>query len=265
MPEIHPTAILEGDIDLAEDVTIGPYCILQGNIKLGQGVQILAHACIHGNVTIGDRTVIYPKAAIGFEPQDYKFAPGSPTAGVVIGNDCIIREHGTIHAASNTENPTRIGNNVFIMVNSHVGHDTQVGNGVILVNNTALAGHCIIHEKATLSGGVLVHQNCRAGRLTMISGGSSLTVDLPPFCTMLARNEMVGLNLVGLRRSGMPANEINALREAFVNVIKKNLPKAEVIEALAKRSENSDAVREMHDFIVEAKKPICQVGRARIK
>lgn len=265
MPTIHPTAILEGEINLADDVTIGPHCILQGNITIGAGTNLISNVCINGNVTIGERTNLYPNAAIGFEPQDYKFAPGSPTAGVVIGDDCLIREHATVHAASNNETPTRVGNKCFLMVNSHVGHDTQVGNSVILVNNTALAGHCIVEDNATLSGGVLVHQHCRIGRLTMCSGGSTATVDIPPFCMLVERNELVSLNIVGLRRSGMHKDEINALKDTFVSVLKKNLPKTELIDALAERGKSSPAVQEMHDFVVAAKKPICQVGRTSRK
>jgi UDP-N-acetylglucosamine acyltransferase len=261
MPTIHPTAILEGDINLADDVIIGPFCFLSGAITLGAGVQLMQQVNIQGPATIGARTILYPGAAIGYEPQDYKFAPGSESAGVTIGEDCLIREHASVHSASNNETPTRIGNHVFLMVNAHVGHDAQVGNDAILVNNTALGGHSYVGEKAICSGGVMIHQFCRAGRLSMLSGGSSLTVDLPPFCTTLGRNELVGLNLVGLRRNGFAKEEIGAIREAFVHVLRKNLPKSEILSELANRGENSPGVQEMHDFIAESKKPICQVGR----
>jgi len=263
MPTIHPTAILEGDVNLADDVTIGPYCVLTGAITLGARVQLMRHVNIQGPATIGAGTILYPGVAIGFEPQDYKFAPGSESAGVTIGENCLIRENATVHSASNTDTPTRIGNKVFMMVYSHVGHDALVGNDVILVNNTALGGHSIAQDNVIFSGGAMIHQFCRAGRLSMLSGMSSLTVDLPPFCTTLGRNELVGLNLVGLRRNGFSKEEIGAVREAYVKVLRRNLPKSEILVELASRGKDSPAVQEMHDFIAESKKPICQTGRIK--
>ncbi len=263
MPEIHPTAILDGDIDLADDVKIGPMCILRGTISLGAGVRLLERVSINGPARIGAGTIFYPGAIIGFEPQDYKFAPGTPTAGVVLGQNCIIREHATVHSSTSTEKPTTLGEGVFLMVNSHVGHDTVVGDRTILVNNTALAGHVIVEDRVTLAGGSLVHQNCRIGRLCMFSGCSIVTTDIPPFMMMIDRNEIVGLNLVGLRRNGFSAEEINTLRSFFTKVIRSNPPRQELIAALAEKMDTSEAIRQLHDFIVSGKKPLAAVGRKR--
>lgn len=264
MPEIHPTAILEGDINLADDVKIGPSCILRGSITLGPGVQLLERVSIKGPARIGAGSIFYPGAIIGFEPQDYKFLPGAPTAGVVLGDNCIIREHATVHAASSLEKPTTLGDGVFLMVNSHVGHDTTVGDRCVIVNNTALAGHVIIEDRVTLAGGCLVHQNCRIGRLCMFSGASVVTTDIPPFLMAIDRNEIVGLNLVGLRRNGFSPEEINKLRYVFSKIMRQNLPRKELVAALAEHTEESSAVRELHDFIVKCdKKPLAPVGRKR--
>ncbi len=263
MPEIHPTAILDGDIDLADDVQIGPFCILRGNITLSAGVRLLERVSIQGPATIGAGTIFYPGAIIGFEPQDYKFLPGTPTAGVVLGANCIIREHATVHSATSTEKPTQLGDGVFLMVNSHVGHDTVVGDRTILVNNTALAGHVIVEDRVTLSGGCLVHQHCRVGRLCMFSGATVITTDIPPFMMVIERNEIVGLNLVGLRRSGMTPEEINTLRHIFTTVIRQNPQRPELLAALAEQKDQSEAIRQLHDFIASGKKPLAAIGRKR--
>lgn len=263
MPEVHPTAILEGDVNLAADVKIGPYCIIKGPVTLGRGVQLLEHVSISGPTTIGAETILYPRAAIGYEPQDYKFKPGAPTAGVVIGERCLIREHATINAASNDHTPTRVGNDVFVMVNSHVGHDTVVGNNVVMVNNTCLAGHTTVQDRVTFSACCLIHQNCRIGELTMLSGGACITTDLPPFMMAYERNEIVGLNLVGLRRNGYSSDDINTLREVFSKILRENMPKTDLLDALSERIESSEAVRKLHTFVSEAKKPITPVSRKR--
>lgn len=263
MPTIHPTAIIEGDVDLADDVIIGPYCIIKGPVTLGPGVRLYEHVSLQGPVTIGADTLVYPRAAIGFEPQDYKFTPGMPTAGVVIGEKCLIREHSTIHAATSEQAPTKLASNVFMMVNSHVGHDATVANHVILGNNACLAGHSHVQERAIVSAACLIHQFCRVGKLTMLSGGCRITTDLPPFCMIVERNLVVSLNLVGLRRGGYTKDDINTMRDVFSKILRPNLPRQETIARLEARSEDCQPVRELAQFYREAKRPVATVTRKR--
>lgn len=264
MPTIHPTALLEGDIQLADSAQVGPFCHLKGQVSLGEGVRLLERVSIQGPATVGAGTIMYPGAIIGYEPQDYKFLPGTPSAGVAIGTNCIIREHATVHAATSTEKPTRLGDGVFLMVNSHVGHDTVVGDKTILVNNSALAGHVTVEDRVILSGGCLVHQFCRVGRLCMFSGASIITTDIPPFMMAIDRNEIVGLNLVGLRRNGFSADEINTLRQVFSKIMRLNLPRQELLAVLAERKDTSPAIKQIHDFIAAcSKKPLAPIGRKR--
>src|SRR5690349_17988525 len=115
MPRIHPTATVSSETRLADDVEVGPYCVLTGRVVLSPGVRLVGNNYITGPVEIGSGTIVYPFACIGFGPQDVKFGLGQKSAGVVIGNDCIIREHVTIHSASNDHTPTRVGNRVFMM------------------------------------------------------------------------------------------------------------------------------------------------------
>lgn len=254
MPTVHPSSIVGPDVQLGEGVEIGPFCSITGQVTLGDHVRLISHVCVQGPCSIGARTILYPNSAIGMEPQDFKFAPGSPTAGVKIGSDCLIREHATVHAATKQDRPTTVGARVFLMVGSHLGHDASVGDHAILVNNVLLAGHTEVHAQAILSGGVMVHQFARVGRLVMASGGALLTSDVPPFCLAAHRNTLVGLNLVGMRRSGMPREEIDAVRRAFREVLAPNPQRGEMIEMLAERGQTSPAVREMHDFIAGTKR-----------
>jgi UDP-N-acetylglucosamine acyltransferase len=260
MAKIHPTAIIDEQVILADNVEIGPNCVLMGKITLGAGVRLMASVHLQGPLTVGENTMFYPGALIGFEPQDYKFKPGMPTAGVVIGSDCLFREHATVHAASNDEKPTRIGDRTFFMVNTHAGHDATVGSDVILVNNTGLGGHSEVHDRAILSGGTMVHQFGRVGRQAMTSGVTTLTNDLPPYFMASERNTVVGLNIIGMRRSGMSRENINAVKRAYTEVFRKNLPSKELRAELAARAKDSDAVDNIYQFVMTSKRPLCPLG-----
>jgi UDP-N-acetylglucosamine acyltransferase len=264
MPEIHPTSIVEDTVQMADDVVVGPFCTLTGDITLGAGVKLLARVSMSGPVTVGENTIFYPNVCIGFEPQDYKFKPGAITAGVTIGSNCLFREGATVHASSNDHTPTRVGDRTFFMVCAHAGHDTTIGNDVILVNNVAIGGHAEVHDRAILSGGTMVHQFGRIGRQSMTSGCTTLSNDLPPFFMAVLRNQVVGLNLVGMRRSGMPRHEIDAVKRAYNEVFRKNPPTNELRAMLEERGRTSEAVKILSDFVNTSKRPICTLGGRRV-
>jgi len=264
MSKVHASAIVGDEVELGEGVEIGPFCIVEGRVKLGDGVRLISRVTIQGPMEIGRHTVVYPGACLGFEPQDYKFTEGMATAGVVIGSDSIIREHVTVHAASNEHTPTKIGNRTMMMASSHAGHDVTVGDDVIMVNLSQLAGHSVVQDRVIMSANAMVHQFCRIGKQAMCSGGSLMTGDLPPYCTSAGRNQVVGLNLIGMRRAGMPSEEINAVRHAYKVVLRKNPPLPVMKEMLCELGRHSPAVQEIADFIIEAKKPIVPVGGRRV-
>jgi UDP-N-acetylglucosamine acyltransferase len=257
MPVIHPTASVSKDCVLADSVEIGPYCVLSGPVTLGKGVRLLGNNYLMGPATIGDETILYPFTCVGFPPQDVKFKLGDRTAGVVIGRQGILREHVTIHAASNDHTPTRVGDRVFMMVNTHLGHDVQAGDNIVMVNNSAVGGHGIIGDNVILSGGTLVHQYCRIGRLAMMAGGVAVSADIPPFCLADERNRLRGINKIGLRRFGIPREQITEISRAFRDAIRPALAKDEMIRILEERAEACPPIAEMARFIAEAKRPIC--------
>jgi UDP-N-acetylglucosamine acyltransferase len=257
MPTIHPTAIVSPEAQLADTVQVGPFCVLTGPIALAQGVRLIANVHLQGPLTIGEGTILYPGVCVGFEPQDYKFTPSTPTAGVTIGANCLLREHATIHAATNAHTPTSLGNGCFMMAYAHMGHDCHVGNKVIMVNYTGMSGHCEVADNATFSGHVGLHQFVRIGRLAFLSGGVSVGMDVPPFCMANERNRLGGLNLVGMRRNGVSRDEITEVRRAFRDCFRRPLPMDEMVAILEERAANSPAVGEMAAFIRGTKRGIC--------
>ena len=257
MAKVHPTASVSPECELASSVEIGPHCVLTGRVVAHDGVRLIGSTYVQGPTTIGEGTLVYPFACIGFEPQDFKFAPGSDTAGVVIGKNCIIREHATIHASTRTDRPTRAGDRVFLMVGSHLGHDVQVGNNVVMVNGAGCAGHAEIGDGALLSGQTGVHQFTRVGRLAMLSGGTAVSMDVPPFCMVPERNRLGALNLVGMRRAGIPRDQITETRRAFRDVFRPALPRDEMLAILRERGRDCPPVMELAEFVASAKRPIC--------
>ncbi|MBX3364517.1 MAG: acyl-ACP--UDP-N-acetylglucosamine O-acyltransferase [Phycisphaeraceae bacterium] len=249
MAQVHPTAIVGPDVELGENATIGPWCVVDGRVWLGEGVSLLAHVHVRGPAVIGPRTVLYPGVCIGFPGQDFKFKIGDPTAGVVIGADSILREHVTVHAATKSEMPTTVGDHVMMMVNAHVGHDARVGDRVIMVNNSCIAGHAQVADQVTLSAGSMVHQFVRVGRMVFFQGKGGASLDVPPFCVAVRDNTLAGVNLVGMRRSGMPREHITIVRSVFNQVFKRVCPTEEILAVLDARAPECPPLEEMATFI----------------
>lgn len=257
MPRIHPTAEVSKEAQLADDVEIGPYCVIRGKVSLAAGVKLIGNVYLNGPVTIGERTTLYPFVCVGFEPQDVKFKPGMTTPGVVIGSDGLLREGATVHAASKPEgHPTTIGDRVFMMCHTHVAHDAILGNRVTMVNGAGVAGHSVVADDVTMGGNAVVHQFVRIGRMVMMSGDCAVSLDLPPFCTLSERNRIGGLNIVGLRRSGMPRDQITTLRGAFRDVLRRNMPRAEAVAILRERGATCPPVAELAEFIAASTRGI---------
>ncbi|MFT5422698.1 MAG: UDP-N-acetylglucosamine acyltransferase [Phycisphaerales bacterium] len=253
---IHPSAIVSDQAQLAPGVELGPNTVIEGAVKLGEGVRVIAGVYLRGPLTVGAGTVIWPGACLGCPPQDYKFGPDDLSAGVVIGENCIIREHATVHAATNDHTPTTLGDKVFMMATSHVGHDGLIDDEVILVNGSMLGGHVHVAHKATVSGGSAIHQFCRLGRLSFVSGGLAVSGDVPPFCAVHDHQRLGGINLVGLRRNGIAREEITAVRQAFRECFWKPMMKDEQLARLDELGTEFPCVAEMAEFVRGAKRHI---------
>ncbi len=254
--QVHPSAIVSEDSVLAPTAVVGPGCVLHGKVTLADNVRLIGGVHLSGPIGIGAGTTVYPFACLGFPAQDYKIKPGDPTGGVVIGSSCIIREHVTVHAATKQDVPTIIGDGVFMMVGSHAAHDVKVGNHVVMVNAVALGGHAQIGERVNMGGHSVVHQFCRVGRAAMIGGNATVTTDVPPFCVLIERNLLQGLNVVGLRRSGVPRDQITMLRAAYREVIRVKRTKEDIVEGLLRIGGDNPLIAEIIEFYKTSRRTI---------
>jgi UDP-N-acetylglucosamine acyltransferase len=225
-----------GAATLAPDVRVGPYAVIEDGVALGPGCEVRAHAVVKRFTTLGAGNVVHEGAVLGGEPQDVSFE-GGPSA-LKIGDRNRIREGVTIHRGSRPGAATVVGSDCFLMAYAHVAHDCRLADGVILANNVAMAGHVEVGERAFLSGGVVVHQFCRVGRLAMVGGNAKVVQDCLPFViTDGVPARARGLNVVGLRRAGIGAPEVRALKEAFRLLVRAGLPLAEALDRLARLQE----------------------------
>ncbi len=262
MPTIHPTAALEGDVQLAADVAIGPHCVLTGPITIGAGTRLIGNVYLQGPLTMGCGNVVYPFACLGFAPQHAKFDPNTPGSGLTIGDNNTFREHVTIHRAFEAAHPTRIGSRNLFMVNSHAGHDCVVGDHCTLVNNSALGGHVQMQDRVTLGGGAVVHQFCRIGRGAMLSGAMGTSRDLPPWFMLTGNNLCGSINLVGMRRSGMSRDEIDAVKWVYRTLYREGYTINDAVEELKSRA-GEPLIDEYIAFIESSDRGICDArGRA---
>src|SRR3954452_13320845 len=258
--KIHPTAIVGPDTKIREGSEIGPFSIVGPDVTIGRQTIVQSHVVIEGEVAIGRGNFVGHGAIIGVSPQDVSFSPERKTK-VEIGDDNIIREYSTIHRGSPDGSTTKIGDKNFLMAGSHIGHNCTIGNDVIIANNCLLAGHVRVDDGAFLGGGSTFHQLMHVGRLVMVQGSSAFGKDLPPFVIAAERNYVFGLNIVGMRRTGLSANDRNEIKEAFKLVYLSGLNTSQAIEKGETMTFGSPG-REFLDFVASAKKRgICPLKR----
>jgi len=229
---------------------------------IGDRTIVQSHVVIEGNVAIGTGNFVGHGAIIGAPPQDLSFSPERKTK-VEIGNDNVIREYCTIHRGSPEGSVTKIGDNNFLMVGTHVGHNCEIGNNVVIVNNCLLAGHVRVDDGAFLGGGSTFHQHMHVGRLVMVQGSSAFGKDLPPFVIAAERNYVVGLNVIGLRRASFSARDRDELKGAFKLLYTSGLNISQALEKAETMNFGAPA-REFFEFVAGAKKRgICPFKRGR--
>jgi UDP-N-acetylglucosamine acyltransferase len=259
MPQIHPTAIIAPGARLADDVVVGPYCVIGEHVVLAAGIRLESHVVIDGRTTIGERTRIFPFASIGFETQDLKYR-GEPSL-LDIGHDNTIREHVTINPGTEGGGMlTRVGNHCLLMVGSHVAHDCQIGDHVILVNNATLGGHVVIDDYAIVGGLSAVHQFVRIGRHAMIGGMSGVERDVIPYGLVMGdRARLTGVNIIGMQRRGFAREDIQALRNAYQLLFYSAGTLSDRVDETALRFAGIAPVDDVVQFIrADSSRAICQ-------
>ncbi|MDR3229695.1 MAG: acyl-ACP--UDP-N-acetylglucosamine O-acyltransferase [Puniceicoccales bacterium] len=260
----HPSAIVAPEAEVGEDVSIGPFAIIEPETRLGDRCQIAAHAIIKRGTRLGANVSVDHHAVVGGAPQDLGFDIATES-GVEIGAGTSIREFATIHRASKSGHFTIVGANCYLMACSHVAHDCVLGEGVVVANTALLAGHVHVGDKAFVSGGVVVHQFVRLGESVMTSGNARLGMDVPPYVVALERNNVSGLNLVGLRRRGFSREVIADLKNCYRAVYqdgKFNFP-ANAAAALAAGLPQTSEGRNFLAFFTDGESSRRQFARPR--
>ena len=213
--KIHPSAVIEDGAIIGEGIEIGPFCHIGPQVTLANNIKFHSHVVVSGNTTVGAGTRIFPFASIGHEPQDLKYR--GEESQLVIGENCIIREGVTMNpGTAGDQGITKIGNKCVFLANAHVAHDCVVGNNVIFSNAVMIAGHCVVEDNVIFGGGAGVHQFCRLGRNSFIGGMAGIENDVIPYGMALGnRAYLGGLNLVGMKRSGIARQSIHHARSLF--------------------------------------------------
>lgn len=255
---IHPTAVIHRAAQIGKNVTVGPYVVVDEGVVVGDGCRIGPHVQLTGQTKIGSNNRFHAGAVIGDAPQDLKYND-EPT-GLVIGDQNVFREHVTIHRSNKPEECTVIGNGCLFMAGAHVGHNSAVGNNVIMANGALLGGHVTVHNRAFVSGHCLVHQFVTIGTLSLMQGGAAVSKDVPPYCIAAGDNGISGLNSIGLRRSGMSIKERNELRRVYHKLFLRTERLEDALIGIGDELE-FEASRLFVDFVRLSKRGVCAHAR----
>ena len=249
MPRISPLAVIDPSANIAEDVEIGPFCVIGPDVTLGGGCRLLNSVTIIGKTTIGRDNVFFPNSVIGTYPQDKKFKGAATELHIGSGN--VFREACTVHIGTEKGGGiTRVGNNNMFMINTHLGHDAQIGSDCVFANNVMIAGHCVVGDHVNMMGLAGLHHFVTVGRFAYLGGACRIHHDVPPFVKVDGADEIRGLNKVGLARAGTSAEEIRALDVAYRRLFSKKRPLAVAMKELESlNGELTPHVREILEFL----------------
>jgi UDP-N-acetylglucosamine acyltransferase len=253
---IHPTAVVDPAAVIGANVTVGPFAFIDRDTQIGDGCVIGPHSTILRYTSLGPNCRVHACAVLGDLPQDLAFK--EEPSYVKIGANCVFREGVTIHRGTKPGTSTVVGDNCFLMANSHLAHNVQLGNGVILANGVLLAGYVEVGERAFISGNAVAHQFCRIGRLVMLQGLGGVSKDVPPFCVVpgLQGNVVTSLNVVGMRRAGVTPQERLEVKRAFATLYRSGLNVSQAVERMRSEFKQGPAL-EFCDFIDGSKRGIC--------
>ena len=253
---IHPTAIIGNNVNLGNNIEIGPYCIIEDDASIGDHCVLKSFATVGQFTQLGEGNIIFPHACIGLGPQDLKYQ-GEKTVAI-IGNNNVFREYTTVHRGTNHGGgTTQIGDNNLFMIGAHVAHDCLVGNKNIFANQGTLAGHVTIGSFSTIGAFSAVHQFCRVGDYAFIGGFSVITQDALPYIKSVGnRAKIYGVNAIGLERQGFTPQELNDLRQAYRILFLKKMKLVEALEKLKAEFESAARVQYLVKFIEESERGI---------
>ncbi|GAB4354542.1 MAG: acyl-ACP--UDP-N-acetylglucosamine O-acyltransferase [Oricola sp.] len=248
---IHPSAIIESGAEIGNGVRIGPFCHVGRHVVLADNVELMSHVVVMGDTTVGTGTRVFPHAVLGAEPQNTAYKGERTT--LKIGANNVIREGVTMHIGTgNARGETLVGDNCMFLAYSHVAHDCVLGNHVVFSNNVMIGGHTTIGDRVIVGGGAGIHQFCNIGHHAFVGGIAAVVHDVIPYGMAIGnRAYMAGLNLVGMKRSGMSKDEINTLRHAYKELFAENgRTLRENARQLSENYADNPAVRDIAEFIL---------------
>ncbi len=245
--QIHSTAVIASGAEIGDNCVIGPYCVIGDRVRIGPGTRLHSHVAVEGSTMIGTECEIFPFAAIGGQTQDLKYRGGE--SFVEIGDHTTLREYVTVNAATGEGARTVVGSHCHILAYCHIAHDCRLGDGVIMSNNTQLAGHVVVEDRAVFGGMGGVHQFVRIGTLAMVSGMARVGQDVAPYC--LAAGIPAGavtINRIGMERNGFKKASIAAVARAYRILFRSSLPVAEAVERLRREFADVPEVQHLAEF-----------------
>ena len=254
---VHPTAIIDPQAKVHPGCKIGPYCVIGPDVELGEGCELISHVVIGGPSKIGRNNRFSPFSSIGMAPQDLTYA-GEPTR-LEIGDHNDIREFVTINRGTvKGGGLTRVGNHTLIMAYTHVAHDCQIGDHVILANAATLGGHVIVEDWATVGALCPVHHFVRIGAYSFIGGGTTITRDVLPFSKTAAARDThaYGLNAIGLERRGFSKDRIRRIHHAYKLLLASKLNTSQALEKLKAEPDRGEDVDRLIRFIEESERGV---------
>ncbi|MBI2956945.1 MAG: acyl-ACP--UDP-N-acetylglucosamine O-acyltransferase [Acidobacteria bacterium] len=254
--EIHPTAVVHKKARLPAQGTIGPLCVVEEDVEVGEGTRLESHVVLHNGVRLGRDCHLHAGVILGHLPMVR--GERIERSYVTVGDRTVFFPHVTVERAHGEGETTRIGSDCFIMTEVHIGHNSVLGNHVTLASGVALGGHSVDEDYAFLGGGAVQHQHVRVGRLAMVGGNVRIIQDVPPYLLTADFDVAAkGLNLVGLRRYGMAAEKIAALKRAYMILYRSKLPLREALAKIEKEVATEEALY-LVEFIRQSKRGICR-------
>jgi UDP-N-acetylglucosamine acyltransferase len=241
-------------------MSIHPSAIVEDGAQLGADCEVHAHAIITRYARLGDGVVVHPGAVIGGDPQDLKFDPATASV-VTIGAATVLRENVTVNRPITPGSSTAVGAQCFLMAGTHIAHDCVVGDNVVLANNVLLAGFVTLGAYTFVGGGAAFHQFTRVGESAMVGGLARISLDIPPYVMAAERDEIIGLNLVGLKRRGFSREVVTELKECFREVYFDGGNVRHRAQELLARGVRSDEVRRFLGFFAGGRRGIARARR----
>jgi UDP-N-acetylglucosamine acyltransferase len=253
---VAPTARVHPDARIGPQVQIGEFAIIEQDVEIGAYCRVEPYVYVKRWTTLGERNEISAGTVLGTDPLDKNFT--GQRSYLRIGNGNIIREHYTISRGTQPESVTEIGDGNYVMTSGHIAHNCKIGNNTVIASCALVAGHVEVEDQAFISGGVVIHQYSKIGRLAMIGGNSRVNLDVPPFFLYTDFNVRPnGLNVVGLKRAGFTGEEIAALKKAYKILYRSGLKLDQALERI-QREIDSEHTRHLVDFIRRSERGICR-------